>query len=102
MMTASEIADRHNRELRAGVGHNRKVAGVDSDKLRSFVDRLENLEQEKQSYIDDIKDVMKEASSAGFDRKQLRNLLRLRKQDASKREEEQQVLDTYLAAMGMV
>ena len=103
MMSAQQIADRHNSGVRAakpGVGHNR-VSGVDGEKLRSFIDRLEHLEQEKQSYADDIKDVMKEAVASGFDRKQIRNVMRLRKQDSEKRSEEEAILDRYKLALGM-
>lgn len=82
-----------------GVGHN--SGGIASAQLKSIVERVERLEDEKAQLSDDVKEVYVEAKSNGFDVKTLRKLVRLRKQDASKREEEAALLDTYLHAMGM-
>lgn len=72
-----------------------------ADHLRSFIERVERLDSERQTITDDIKDVLTEARSAGFDVKIIRKVLRLRKMDAAKREEEEAVLDLYLSALGM-
>lgn len=72
-----------------------------ADHLRSFIERCERLDEERQTITDDIKDVLNEAKSAGFDVKIIRKVLRLRKMDATKREEEEAILDLYLSALGM-
>lgn len=75
--------------------------GVARDQLRSFIERIERLEEEKKTIQDDIKDVYGEAKSTGFDTKILKEVIRLRKQDADERAERQAILDTYLFALGM-
>ena len=75
---------------------------VAKDQLRSIVERIERLEEEKRSIADDIKDVYAEAKANGFDTKVLRKVVSLRKQDANERAEMEMVLDTYLHALGMV
>jgi uncharacterized protein (UPF0335 family) len=77
-------------------------AGFASDQLKSFVERIERLEEDKQSLLDDIKDVYAEAKGNGFDVKILRQVIRIRKQDRSEREEQEAVLDLYLQALGMI
>ena len=76
--------------------------GVAADQLRSFVERIERLEEEKQSIADDIKDVYAEAKGTGFDTKVLRQIIRLRKQDSAERQEHEALLDLYMHALGMV
>ena len=80
-------------------GHN--SGGIAADRLRSLVERIERLEEERQAIASDIKDVFTEAQSAGFDTKVLRALIRLRKQDPAEVEERELVLDTYRRALGM-
>lgn len=75
--------------------------GVAADQLRSFVERIERLEEEKKSISDDIKDVYGEAKGTGFDTKVLRQIIRMRKQDASERQEQEALLDLYMHALGM-
>lgn len=70
--------------------------------LRSFVERIERLEAEKRTISDDIKDVYAEAKGTGFDTAALRKVIALRKKDAAERAEEEAILDTYLAALGMI
>lgn len=70
--------------------------------LKSFVERIERLEEEKKTFADDIKDVYAEAKGNGFDAKVLRAIVRLRKQDKNKRLEFEAVLDTYMHALGMI
>ncbi|OMQ42136.1 hypothetical protein BKP54_25185 [Ensifer sp. 1H6] len=74
---------------------------VARDQLRSFIERIERLEAEKQTIADDIKDVYGEAKSTGFDAKILRKVISIRKQDADERAEQEAILDTYLVALGM-
>ena len=76
--------------------------GVAKDQLRSIIERIERLEEEKRAIADDIKDVYGEAKANGFDAKVLRKVVSLRKQDADERAEHEMVLDTYLHALGMI
>ena len=75
---------------------------VAKDQLRSIVERVERLEEEKKTIADDIKDVYAEAKGNGFDVKVLRKVISLRKQDANERAEHEMTLDTYLHALGMI
>ena len=77
------------------------VGGVAGERLRSFVERIERLEEEKKALQDDIKEVYAEAKGVGFDVKILRQVIRLRKQDREERQEQEELLDIYLAALGM-
>jgi uncharacterized protein (UPF0335 family) len=72
------------------------------DQLKAFVERIERLEEEKKTISDDIRDVYAESKANGFDVKALRAVIRLRKQDAQERNEQQMILDTYLHALGML
>ena len=69
--------------------------------LRAIVERIERLEEEKKSISGDIKEVYAEAKSNGFDTKVLRKVVSLRKKDATERQEEEAMIDVYLAALGM-
>jgi len=71
------------------------------DQLKAFVERIERLEDEKKATSDDIRDVYAEAKGTGFDTRALRTIVRLRKLDTDERREQQEVLDTYLHALGM-
>ena len=75
---------------------------VAGGQLRSFIERIERLEEEKKTIADDIKDVYAEAKGTGFDTKAIRTLIRLRKKDQAERQEEESILDLYKAALGMV
>ena len=77
------------------------TGGVAADRLRSLVDRIERLEEEKKALAEDIKDVFAEAKSAGFDVKVLRQLIRLRRQQPAEIEEQETLLDLYRRALGM-
>ena len=76
--------------------------GVARDQLRAFIERIERLEEEKKTIADDIKDVYGEAKSMGFDTKILKKVIALRKKDEQERMEEDAILETYLAALGMI
>ena len=78
------------------------VHGVARDQLRAFIERIERLEEEKKTIADDIKDVYGEAKGTGFDTKILKKVVALRKKDDQERMEEDMILDTYLAALGMI
>ena len=69
--------------------------------LRSFIERIERLEEEKKAIAADIKEVYAEAKGAGFDTKIMRKVVSLRKKDAAERQEEEAILDLYLSALGM-
>ena len=77
-------------------------AMVARDQLRSIVERIERLEEEKKNIADDIREVYAEAKGNGFDTKVLRQVVRLRKQDLSERQEQDAVRDLYLQALGML
>ena len=70
--------------------------------LKSIVERIERLEEEKKTIAADIKEVYAEAKANGFDTKILRKVISLRKKDAAEREEEESMLDVYMAALGMI
>ena len=71
-------------------------------RLRTIVERIERLEQEKAEVMEQIKEVFAEAKGEGYDVKVLRKVLRLRKQDKAKRQEEEAILDLYLSALGEI
>lgn len=81
---------------------NDDIQGIAADQLRSIVERIERLEEEKKAIADDIKDVYGEAKGNGYDTKVLRAIIALRRQDAGEREEEDAILDLYKHALGMV
>ena len=72
------------------------------DQLKAFVERIERLEEEKKTISDDIRDVYAEAKGNGFDVKVLRTIVRMRKQDANERAEQETILETYMQALGML
>ncbi len=75
--------------------------GFAPDRLRSFIERIERLEQEKQELAADIREVYSEAKGVGFDPKIMRHVVRLRKMDDQDRRAHEMVLDTYMHALGM-
>lgn len=77
------------------------VGGVAGQRLKSFLDRIERLEEEKKGIADDIKDIYAEAKGVGFEVKIMRKILKLRKMEAEKRHEEEQLLELYKAAIGL-
>jgi uncharacterized protein (UPF0335 family) len=72
------------------------------DQLKAIIERIERLEEEKKATSDDIRDVYAEAKGNGFDVTALRTIVRMRKQDTDERREQQEVLETYMHALGML
>ena len=79
-------------------GHN----SIAKDQVRSIVERVERLNEQKKTISDDIGDVFTEAKSNGLDVRALRPLVRMRAQDSGKRAEQEAVLELYMHAMGMI
>lgn len=79
-----------------------KHTGVAADQLRTIIERIERLEEEKAGIASDIKDVYAEAKGNGFDTKVLKQVIKLRKMAADERQEQESILDIYLHALGMV
>lgn len=88
------------------IGHNSEAdqptTKFAKDQLRSIVERVERLEEEKKGISSDITDIYSEAKGNGFDVKALRTIVRIRKQDANEREQAETILETYMHAMGML
>jgi uncharacterized protein (UPF0335 family) len=80
----------------------RDVGGVAGQRLKSFIERIERLEEEKKALAEDIKEVYAEAKGVGFDAKTIRKLISLRKMEPEKRNEEEELLDLYKSAIGMI
>jgi uncharacterized protein (UPF0335 family) len=77
-------------------------APIAADLLLSLIERVERLLEEKAALADDVKAVFAEAKSDGFDVKALRKIIRLRQLDPSERQAQAAILETYLAALGML
>ncbi len=95
--------------MTAAMGHSSQTAVQDEpatrfakDQLKAIIERIERLEEEKKAISDDIRDVYAEAKGNGYDVKALRTIVRMRKQDANERAEQETILETYLQALGML
>ena len=77
------------------------VGGIAADRLRSFIERIERLEEEKAALAADIREVFAEAKGTGFDTKVMRQVLKLRKMEADDRQEQEHLLDLYKQALGI-
>ncbi|MCG8357662.1 MAG: DUF2312 domain-containing protein [Kiloniellales bacterium] len=77
------------------------VGGIAADRLRSFIERIERLEEEKTALAADIREVFAEAKATGFDTKIMRQVLKLRKLDQADRQEQEHLLELYQRALGM-
>lgn len=78
---------------------NNIIGGIDVNRLRSIIERVERLEEEKADISSDIRCVFSEAKSAGFDVKILRAMIKLRKMNAADRDEQEYLIDTYRKAL---
>jgi len=79
-----------------------EIQGSTQKQLKSLVERIERLEEERAALTADIREIYAEAKSMGFDVKALRSVVRLRKQDDTERREQEAVLEVYLHALGML
>jgi uncharacterized protein (UPF0335 family) len=79
----------------------KKSGGIAADRLRSFLERIERLEEEKAGLTADIREVYSEAKGSGFDTKVMRLIVRLRKMDSADRQEQEALLDVYRRAIGL-
>lgn len=97
-MAPSDSAEKTEESAQSGdvMGGNISV-----DRLRSLIERIERLEEERKALSSDIKDIYSEAKSAGFDVKVIRQLIRIRKQEPADVEEQETLLDVYRRALGM-
>lgn len=77
------------------------TGGIAGERLKSFIERIERLEEEKAALAEDIREVYSEAKGNGYDVKIMRQIVRLRKLDTSDRQEQEAILETYMAALGM-
>lgn len=85
------------------IGHNSEPATkFAKDQLKSIIERIERLEEEKKTISDDIRDIYAESKGNGYDVKALRTIVRLRKQDPNELAEQETILDTYKHALGMI
>ena len=78
-----------------------QTGGVAAGQLKSFVERIERLEEEKKGIADDIRDVFAEAKGQGFDTKIMRQVVKLRKMDSNDRQEQEELLHLYKRAVGL-
>ncbi|MEQ8370460.1 MAG: DUF2312 domain-containing protein [Alphaproteobacteria bacterium] len=77
------------------------LQGSAAERLRSFIERIERLEDEKAALAADIREIYGEAKSSGFDVKIMRQIVRLRRMDSAQRAEQEALLDTYRSALGL-
>jgi uncharacterized protein (UPF0335 family) len=77
------------------------VGGIAGERLKSFIERIERLEEEKRALAEDIKEVFSEAKGVGFDVRTMRQILKLRRMDQEDLDEQEALLDTYKRALGM-
>jgi uncharacterized protein (UPF0335 family) len=78
------------------------LGNLSKEQLKSIIERVERLEEEKKSIADDIRDIYAEAKGNGYDAKVLRKVVALRKQDPDARREQTAILETYMHALGML
>jgi uncharacterized protein (UPF0335 family) len=94
--------------MEATIGHNSGIAQempatkLAKEQLKAIIERIERCEEEKKTISDDIRDIYAEAKGNGYDVKALRTIVRMRKQDASERAEQEAILETYQHALGMI
>lgn len=87
----------------ATIGHNSApVKEFARDRLKSIIERIERLEEEKKTLSDDIRDIYSESKSDGYDVRALRTVIKMRKQDPDDRAEQEAFLESYLHALGMI
>ena len=77
------------------------VGGISGERLRTFIERIERLEEEKAALAEDVREVFAEAKGAGFDIKVMRNIIKLRKMDTADRREMDEIMAVYMRALEM-
>jgi uncharacterized protein (UPF0335 family) len=99
----SDVAEKaiESRARQAKNDDARETGGIAADRLRSLIERIERLEEERKALGSDIKDIYAEAKSAGFDVKVLRQLISIRRKEPAEVEEQESLLDIYRRALGM-
>jgi uncharacterized protein (UPF0335 family) len=78
-----------------------EAGGVSAERLRSFVKRIEKMEEDKAAVAEDLKEIYGEAKGAGFDTRIIRKIISLRRLELEKRREQEELLELYKAALGM-
>ncbi len=78
------------------------IAGINGDRLKSIIERIERLEEEKKGIASDIKDIYAEAKGVGYDTKIIRQIVKIRKMEQMERQEQEQLIDVYMQALGMI
>ncbi len=84
-----------------GVGHNSDAA-IEDQRLLLLIQRYETIDEERKGIMDDLKDVVAEARSVGYDPKIFRQVIKIRKMNPDDRREQELLLDTYLTALGLI
>lgn len=79
-----------------------EVGGIAGERLKSFIERIERLDEERRALVEDIKEVFSEAKGVGFNVKTMRQIIKLRRLDQDDRDEQEALLDTYKRALGML
>ena len=97
----SDVAEARGRNKATAVDDAADTGGIAADRLRSLIERIERLEEERKALGSDIKDIYSEAKSAGFDVKVIRQLISIRKKEPAEVEEQETLLDVYRRALGM-
>lgn len=100
-MSDTDLQDAEASRARQQASEDAEVGGIAVDRLRSVIERIERLEEERKALAGDIKDIYAEAKSAGFDVKVIRQIISLRKKEPAEVEEQETLLDLYRRALGM-
>ncbi|MFM2151323.1 MAG: hypothetical protein RLZZ187_3629 [Pseudomonadota bacterium] len=100
-MSDTDLQDAEASRARQKASEDAEVGGIAVDRLRSVIERIERLEEERKALAGDIKDIYAEAKSAGFDVKVIRQIISLRKKEPAEVEEQETLLDLYRRALGM-
>jgi uncharacterized protein (UPF0335 family) len=100
-MDFTDTAEAQKSRARQEADPDPKTGGIAADRLRSIIERIERLEEERKALGNDIKDIYGEAKASGFDVKVLRQLITLRRKEPAEVEEQESLLDLYKKALGM-
>ena len=100
-MSDTDLQDAEASRARQKASEDAEVGGIAVDRLRSVIERIERLEEERKALAGDIKDIFAEAKSAGFDVKVIRQIISIRKKEPAEVEEQETLLDLYRRALGM-